>query len=291
MKLLSPDMLRRLEQLQVISRRMATGRMRGERRSKKRGLSTDFADYRNYVAGDDTRYLDWNIYARLEKLFLKLFLEEEDLQVSILIDTSVSMDYGDPNKLWYAKQVTAALSYTCLCKMDSVSVHCFGDGIEASWGPKRGKQNALRLFDFLEQAGPHPKTDFTKAMRFFSQSTKNRGIVILISDFYDFQGYEEGMRMLFGRNFEVFALHLLSPTELEPDLTGDVKLVDSEYGFATDVSLGKNLLDSYKQTLNAFSGGLRNYIQSRGGYYMLSSTELPFDRLVLDVMCRKGLLQ
>lgn len=291
MKLLTPEMLRRLEQLQVVSRRMATGRMRGERRSKKRGYSTDFADYRNYVVGDDTRYLDWKIYARLEKLFLKLFLEEEDLQVFILLDGSMSMDYGDPNKLWYAKQVTAALAYTCLCKMDSVTVHCFGDGLESSWGPKRGKQNAMHLFDFLENAGPFETTDFTEAMRVFSQSTKTRGIVILISDFYDFNGYEEGLRMLFGRNFETFALHLMAPSELEPDLTGDVKLVDSEFGFTTDVSLGKHLLESYKQTLNTFSSGIRSYIQSRGGYYMLSSTALPFDRLVLDVMCRRGLLQ
>jgi uncharacterized protein (DUF58 family) len=291
MALLTSDMLRRLEQMQIVSRRMATGRMRGERRSKQRGYSTDFADYRNYVVGDDTRYLDWKIYARLEKLYLKLFLEEEDLRIFILIDCSKSMDFGDPNKLLYAKRVAAALSYTSLCKMDSVTIHAFGNGIESTWGPKRGKANAMNAFDFLETAGPFETTDFTEAARVFAQSTRQKGIAILISDFYDFNGYEHGLRTLFGHNFELFAIQLLSPDEIKPDLTGDVRLVDSEFDTTTDVSLGRSLLAAYEKTLNAFSHGLRNYVLARGGYYMLCSTELPFDRLVLDVLCRKGLVQ
>ncbi len=290
-RLLDPEMMSRLEQLQIVSRKMATGRMRGERRSKQRGYSTDFADYRNYVVGDDTRYLDWKIFARLEKLYIKLFHEEEDLQVFILLDISSSMDFGEPDKLFYGKQVAAAIAYLCLCKMDSVTVHCFGDGLEQKWGPKRGKPMAMQLFSFLENVTPSDRTDFSAAMRKFAQTTRQKGIVILISDFYDFGGYEEGLRMLFGENFEVFALQVLSPEELKPSLQGDVKLVDKEFDFVTDVSLGKSLLTMYDRTLKTFCNGLRSYVLARNGYYLLASTELGYDRLVLDVLCRKGLLQ
>lgn len=289
--LLSSEMMRRLEQLQLVSRRMATGRMRGERRSKQRGYSTDFADYRNYVVGDDIRYLDWKIYARLEKLYLKLFLEEEDLQVFVLLDASGSMDYGEPNKFFYGKQVAAALSYLCLAKMDSVTVHAFGDGLLQKWGPKRGKQMSRELFSFLEGLQPGETTAFTDAMRTFAQTTRGRGVVIVISDFYDFDGYEEGLRQLLGRNLELFCLQVLSPQELNPDLKGDLKLVDKEFGYSTDVSLGRSLLKMYDETLNAFCNGLRSYTVNRGGYYLLASTELSCERLVLDVLCRKGLLQ
>lgn len=281
----------RLEQLQVMARKMATGRMRGERRSRRRGYSTDFADYRNYVVGDDTRYLDWKIYARLERLYLKLFLEEEDLQVFLLIDTSPSMDFGTPNKLHYAKQVAAALGYIALCRMDSLTCQCFGETVLDKWGPKRGKPNAGAYLDFLEGIEPASQTSLQQSLKVFSQQNRGKGVVLLISDFYDFDGYEEGLRFLFGRNFEVFAIHLLSPEELNPDLKGDVRLVDKEFDYSTDISVGKSLMKLYDQTLNTFCSGLKSFIMNRGGYYILCSTELGFDRLVLDVLCRKGLLR
>ena len=291
MDLLNSDTLKRLERMQIVTRRMNAGRMHGDRRSKRRGLGNDFVDYRNYVFGDDTRCLDWKIYARLDKLYLKLFQEEEDLSVYILIDCSESMNFGTPNKLSYAKQVAAAIGYVCLCNMDNVAIHAFGDGIEASWGPKRGKVNAVRSFEFLERVGPFAATDFVKSARTFAQSTKKKGIVILLSDFYDANGCEEGLRTLFGHNFEVYLIHLLSQNELEPDLTGDVCLVDCELGATTDVTLGRSLLTSYKRTLNAFTNGLHRYVSARGGCYLLCSTELSFDRLVLDILCKKGLIQ
>ncbi len=289
--LLSSELMTRLEQLQVISRRMATGRMRGERRSRRRGHSTDFADYRNYVAGDDIRHLDWKIYARLERLYLKLFLEEEDLQVFIMIDTSPSMDFGEPNKLHYAKQVAAALGYISLCKMDSVTVQCFSEGLLEKWGPKRGKATGGAYFDFLQNVKIGTQTSLFESMRLFSQTGRGKGIVVVLSDFYDFSGYEDGLRFLFGRDFEVFAIHLLSPEEMKPDLKGDIRLVDMEFEYTTDISVGKQLLKLYDKTLNTFCNGLKSFIMNRGGFYMLTSTELPFDRLVLDVLCRRGLLR
>lgn len=289
--LLTPEVTRRLEQLSIVSRKMSTGRLKGERRSRRRGTSNDFADYRNYVAGDDLRYLDWKIYGRLERLFLKLFLEEEDLKVSILLDTSESMAFGNPEKLLYAKRVAAAIGYICLCKMDSLTVHTFNAQLDAPFGPKRGKVNAARYFQYLESAAAASETRLTDVLKRFAQAHRGRGIVIVISDFLDFEGFQSGLSHLFARNFEVLGVHVLSPEELKPDLKGDVRLVDAELGVSTDVSMGPRIEDVYDRTLKTFCNELKSYIVNRGGYYVLSSTETPFDRLVLDVLRRRGVLQ
>src|ERR1700736_5946228 len=125
--LLDPQFLARLEQLELVSRKIFLGRLKGERRSKRKGQSVEFADYRNYVVGDDLRFLDWNLYGRLDKLFIRLFMEEEDLHFYILIDNSMSMNYGNPTKLYYAKQVAAALGFVGLVNMDRVIVEAFND--------------------------------------------------------------------------------------------------------------------------------------------------------------------
>ncbi|MFT5472033.1 MAG: hypothetical protein ACI856_000348 [Kiritimatiellia bacterium] len=283
--------MRRLEQLAITSRKLSTGRLRGERRSRRRGTSNEFSDYRNYVHGDDLRYLDWKVYARLEKLFLKLFLEEEDLRVNILLDTSASMTFGEPEKHLYAKRVAAAIGYICLCKMDSLTAHTFDAELSEPFGPKRGKVNAARYFDFLDKAQATRETRLGDSMKRFSQSQRGRGIAVVISDFMDTDGYEEGLRHLFARNYEVLAVHVLSPEELKPTIRGDVRLVDAELEVSTDVSMGRRLEDVYDRTLKTFCNGLKSYVVNHGGYYVLSSTEMPFDRLVLDVLRRRGVVQ
>ena len=289
--LLNPDVMRQLEQLSIVSRKMSTGRQQGERRSRRRGMSTEFADHRNYVAGDDLRYLDWKIYGRLEKLFLKLFLEEEDLKVNILLDTSASMTFGDPQKLLYAKRVAAAISYICLSKMDSLTLYPFDSQLGRPFGPKRGKANAGALFEFLESLESQDETHLEDALKRFAQSQRTRGVAIVISDFLDAQGFEAGLRQLFARNFEFLVIHVLSPEELKPTLKGDIRLVDAELGISTDVSMGRRIEDVYDRTLKSFCNGLKAYTVNRGGYYVLSSTEMPFDRLVLDVLRRRGVVQ
>src|ERR1700751_4543329 len=147
--LLDPEFLTRLEQLELVSRKIFLGRMKGERRSKKKGQSVEFADYRNYVVGDDLRHLDWNLYARLDKLFIRLFLEEEDLHFYVLIDNSLSMDFGNPTKLQYAKQVAAALGFIGLVNMDRVVIEAFNNRLTQSLPAIRGKRSLWRLLDFL----------------------------------------------------------------------------------------------------------------------------------------------
>lgn len=289
--LLEPDMLRRLEQLTLVSRKMSTARLKGERRGRRRGSSTDFADYRNYVHGDDLRFLDWKIYARLQRLFIKLFLEEENLHVHILLDTSASMDFGEPGKLLFAKRVAAALGYICLARMDTLTIRTFGESLQESYGPKRGKVHAPGYFQFLNDVEPGERTALEPALRSFAYGTRGKGLVVILSDFYDYQGYEDALRLLFGRDFEVYVIQVLSPEELRPDLQGDLRLVDCEFGETTDVSMGKSIQDLYQRSLNAFCNGLKDFVVSRGGYHVMSSSDFAFEKLVLDVLCRRGLVQ
>src|SRR5580693_9525475 len=152
--LLDPQFLARLEQLELVSRKIFHGRMKGERRSKKKGQSVEFADYRNYVIGDDLRFLDWNLFARLEKLFIRLFMEEEDLHFYVLLDNSLSMDFGNPTKLLYAKQLAAALAFIGLVNMDRVVIEAFNNRLTQSLPAVRGKKSLWRLLDFLQKLAP-----------------------------------------------------------------------------------------------------------------------------------------
>src|SRR5437870_11323938 len=181
--LLEPHFLARLEQLELVSRKIFLGRMKGERRSKRKGQSVEFADYRNYVVGDDLRHLDWNLYARLDKLFIRLFMEEEDLHVYILVDNSLSMDFGTPSKLHYARQVAAALAFIGLVNMDRVVVEVFNDRLTQSLPPARGRRSLWRVFDFLQQIEPAGPSDLRAALRTFSLKSSGKGIVVLLSDF------------------------------------------------------------------------------------------------------------
>src|SRR5436190_4263097 len=188
--LLEPDFLARLEQLELVSRKIFLGRMKGERRSKRKGQSVEFADYRNYVVGDDLRFLDWNLYARLDKLFLRLFMEEEDLHFYLLIDNSLSMGFGSPTKLHYAKQVAAALGFIGLVNLDRVLVEAFNDRLVQSLPALRGRRNFMRLAAFLERLEPAGPSDLTRALRTFSLKSSGKGIVVVLSDFMDKGGYE-----------------------------------------------------------------------------------------------------
>src|SRR5881628_487104 len=183
--LLDPDFLARLEQLELVSRKIFLGRMKGERRSKKKGQSVEFADYRNYVKGDDLRFLDWNLYARLDRLFLRLFMEEEDLHFYVLIDNSLSMDFGNPSKLHYAKQVAAALAFIGLVNMDRVVIEAFNDRLTQSLPPARGRRSLWRVLDFLQNIEPAGSSDLRRALRSFTLKCSGKGVVVLLGDLLD----------------------------------------------------------------------------------------------------------
>src|SRR5688572_6381994 len=198
-----------------MSRKIISGAMKGDRLSRRRGHSNEFADHRPYVAGDDLRFLDWNVYARLDRLFLKLFLEEEDLRLRILLDTSPSMDYGTPSKLDYARQIAAALSYVGLINHDRVQVFGFSERLQPLFGPARGRRHISRMLSVLEgvEAADESGTQLSRACRDFSVTGVGSGIVLIISDFLDRDGFEGGLRYLLRglRSSDVYVFHILAP--------------------------------------------------------------------------------
>src|SRR3954454_13103557 len=175
--LLDPAFMARLDQLDLISRKLLAGKMKGERRSKRRGQSVEFADYRNYVIGDDLRFIDWNIYARLDRLFLKLFLEEEDLSLYILMDVSKSCDYGNPNKAHYIKQVAAALGYIGLVNYNRVTLCAFNNGIVSETGAMRGRQRVNQMMGFVQKLEPSGPSHLAEACRRFALSHRQKGVL------------------------------------------------------------------------------------------------------------------
>ena len=219
--LLTPELLARLERLELVSRKIFRGRMKGERRSKRKGQSVEFADFRNYVPGDDLRFIDWNLYARLDKLFLKLYLEEEDLHFYALIDTSTSMDFGDPTKLQYAKQLAAALGFIGLCRADRVKIEALGASRENPAPALRGRASLWRMLDYLNSIQPGNNIPLAQGVKDFCLRNSGQGILVLITDLMDKSGYEQALRYLMAQDFDIYLIHLLSVEEFEPEVQGD----------------------------------------------------------------------
>ncbi|QVL30603.1 DUF58 domain-containing protein [Telmatocola sphagniphila] len=289
--LLDGAFLSRLEQLEIVSKKILQGRTKGDRLSKRKGQSVEFADFRNYVVGDDLRYLDWNLYARLDKLFLRLFHEEEDLHFHILIDNSKSMDYGSPTKMHYARQVAAALGFIGLVNHDRVMVESFNDHITQSSAPIRGRRNMMQLVNFLNKMEPSGPSDLTKSLKAFSMKTTSKGVVVILSDFLDKGGFQEGLRYLLARQFDIYVIQILSQEEIEPPMTGDLKLIDIEDGDRAEVTMSAPLLKRYQDTLNAFRGALGEFCVRRGISYLFTSNQVPFEKLVLGYLRKRGLVR
>ena len=289
--LLDPHFLARLEQLELVSRKIFLGRMKGERRSPRKGQSVEFADYRNYTVGDDLRFLDWNLYARLDRLFLRLFLEEEDLHFYLLLDNSLSMDFGTPTKLHYARQVAAALGFIGLVNQDRVVIEVFNDRLTQSLPPLRGRRSLGRLLDFLQQVEPAGPSNLTQALRTFSLKCSGRGVVVLLGDLMDKGGYEDALRFLVARRMDVYVVQILSQEEIEPAISGDVKMVDAEDADEAEISVSPVLLRRYKENLTAYRAHLQDFCNRRGIAYLFTSNQVPFDRLVLTCFRQRGLLR
>ena len=288
--LLDPAFMARLDQLDVMSRKLLAGKMKGERRSKRRGQSVEFADYRNYVVGDDLRFIDWNIYARLDRLFLKLFLEEEDLALYVLVDVSKSVDYGNPNKALYLKQVAAALGYIGLVNYNRVSIVAMADGVVAETGAMRGRRRVAQMIDFVQKLEPTGASHFTDSCRRFALQHRQKGVCVVLSDFFIKEGFEAGLRYVAGGKYDLFCVQTLSPQEIEPDLQGDLKLRDIEDDDMAEVSVTQPLVKQYKANLNAYCLALKDFITRRGGTYLFTSTAVPFDTLILNYLRERGLL-
>lgn len=289
--LLTPDFLAKLKRLEMVSRRVFAGKMKGERRTRQRGTSVEFADYRNYVFGDEPRFVDWNTYGRLEKLFLKLFIEEEDLFLYLLVDTSKSMGFGNPEKLLQAKRIAAALAYISLLGMDRVSIATIASGLGRSLPPKRGRSQAREVFDFLGSLDADGTTSLAEATRRFSLQVRRSGIVIVLSDFLDKQGYETALKQLLHKRCEVYAIQVLDEDELNPRIAGDLRLVDMEDGSVAEVTVTERLLRNYRNVVTAYCEELQTFCIRRGIGYVLANTSTSFEDLVLRYLKTAGLLR
>ncbi len=289
--LLSPEFLAQLERLELVSRKIFRGRMKGERRSKRKGQSVEFADFRNYVHGDDLRFIDWNTYARLDKLFLKMFFEEEDLHFYALIDASTSMDYGDPTKLMYAKQLAAALGFIGLVRADRVKIETLGQSIRKPGPVLRGRGSLWRMMNYLEGIEPGETTSLTQGVKNFCLRNSGKGIVVLISDLMDKSGYEDALRYLMAQQMDAYIIQVLSAEEIDPDVKGDLKLIDCEDSDIAEITVSAPLLRRYKQTLNAFVEGAREFCSRRGMSYLLANNRTPVEQLVTSYLRKRGLVR
>ena len=286
MSLLSADLLRRLEQFQLLAQRRAKSAAKGERRSRARGQSVEFADHRNYVPGDDFRYIDWNLYGRLDRLFLKLYEEERELPVRVFLDASESMNFGTPRKIDFAKQIAAAIGYVALCGFDRVSMTIFPDAPEqavfrGALRAVRGRKSSLTFFQNLNQVQPKGTADFNQALRRGALEARQAGVAIVLSDFLDPAGYEPGLTALVGRGFSVNAVQILAPEEMNPDTYGDLKLIDSETGIMQEVTFGKYRLAAYQQTVRNYCQRLKEYCQARGISFFTTTSDTSLEKLLL----------
>lgn len=289
--------LRKLERLSVMSRRAMSGQLQGERRSPKRGQSVEFADFRPYTPGDDFRRIDWNAYARLERFFLKLFVEEEDLTVHILVDVSRSMDWGQPSKLEYALRAAGALGYIALAGLDRVTVTACGNDKPGYFSPHRGKQSANALFSFLEAFLPSTPGSTTSSnsrplapeIQSYANRIHTPGPVIIISDF--FEPIYPSLNSLAAKGFEVTLLHLLSPDEVNPDLTGDLKLLDVESHSEVEITADFDLLQRYRSGLANWQTEIRGFCNARGMHYVPVKTPVPLEELLFAWMRQYSVLK
>lgn len=290
---LSPAFLHQLEQRSFVTRRRRRGSAPGERRSVRRGAGTEFADYRDYTQGDDLRRIDWNLYARLERPFVKLFEEEEDLTVHILIDASRSMDWGaaEAHKWNYARRLAAALGYIALTSGDRLVVYTFDAESGKHWGPHRGRAYAHRLFSWLDRLEANGPTALSLPLRHYAFSVKHPGLLLLLSDLFAPEGVEEGLSTLLASGYEVILLHLLSPDELDPPLGGDLRLIDIETGHAQDVTVDGSMRNLYRQRIRSWQRAIEGWCASRQIAYLSVSTALPIEQLILRLMRKRGLIR
>lgn len=305
MALFDEKTLRKLDRLALVAAQVRAGQIKGERRSTKRGTSIEFADYRDYTRGDDLRRVDWNVYARLERPYIKLLEEEEDLAVHLLVDTSRSMDYGsamgaesaegsaaDLNKFGYARRLTAALGYIALAVGDRLTVTALRDSAPvAQFGPARSRAHTLRLLQFLEGLASGGFTNLDAALRTYALGSHRAGLLFLISDLFSPAGYRTGLGQLQGRGYEVAVMHLLAPDELDPPLAGDLRLIDAETGTPQDVTLDGSLRALYRRRVTAWRDEIEGYCLKRRIHFVPVTTSLPWDELVLFHLRQRGLVK
>ena len=286
MSLLEPELLRRLARLRLTVRRRFAGATSGARRSRSRGTSAEFAEHRPYFPGDDVRRIDWNAYARLEELELRLFVAEDDLSLYLLVDTSASMGLGAPPKLEVAKRLAAGLAYVGLSGSERVAVLPFASGASRPLAPSRGRKRVGPLLRYLDELAPSGTTDLARAVEQFLARAPRPGLVVVLSDFLDPAGFSRPLDRLLASKHEPALFQVLDREELDPTPGGDLELTDAETGRKVEVSLDPRALRAYRARLAAFLGELERYAKKRGLFYGRSTGERAFEDVLLEFLAR-----
>lgn len=290
---------RKLEQLMLAASKVRAGAIKGERRSTKRGTSIEFADYRDYIPGDDLRRVDWNVYARLDRPLTKLFEDEEDLAVHLILDASASMDYparegegGDPatHKFDYARRLIAGLGTISLTTNDRLAITALG-GDAARFGPVRGRAYGGRLLQFMSSIRAGGLVDLNAALKDYALTALRPGLCLIVSDLFAPSGILDGLNALVGKGFEVAVLHVLSPEEVEPPLTGDLRLVDSETGAFQEVTIDASMRELYMRRLDAWREELGAVCRKRGAHFVPVVTNYAWEKVILYDLRRLGLVK
>lgn len=293
---MNPDDMIRMDRMSLAAKTRIRGTIQGKRQTRQLGSSLDFADYRLYAPGDDIRQLDWNAYGRTGKPFIKLFLDEQELQVNMFVDVSRSMDFGsensavDTNKFLYARRLAASIGYIALSGYDRVGVHLFADHIHERLPMLRGKGSVHRLLHFLANAQPQMSGEIASAFMRPAVLPKQPGMSWVFSDFLYESGVEEALNALIAARQEVAVVQILSPEEVRPTLTGDLRLVDSELGGGKEVAISGKILKAYQSAVFQYTELLRKFCYERGITYMLAVTDVPFSDFVAKQLRQNGLL-
>ena len=293
--LIGNELMARIGQLDLVSRKIFSGKIQGERRSKRRGQSVEFADFRQYVHGDDLRFIDWNIFGRLDRLFLKIFLEEEDLSLVVAVDASASMDWGDPSKFVFAQRLAMALGYIGLVNHNRVTLAAFGgEGGLQVLKNLRGRRKTAEMGRWLLDLKPGGADTFEESMKALALGRQGRGVMVVLSDFLLKGGYEKGLRYVAGRGFDLWCMQTLAPQEIDPaahGLAGDWRLTDLEDRDETEVTASPGLIEQYRANLGAWCANLRDFAVRRSIMHMVVDTSTEVDELLLEYMRRRGLLR
>lgn len=283
--------LKKIELLHLIAKKVFAGNAQAMRRSRKLGAGIEVADFRAYAAGDDLRHIDWNYYASTRELLVRLFEEEEDLYIWFLLDASSSMRVGTGARWDYARRLVGALSYIGLANLDRVAVVPFGEDVKGTLPPSRGRSQIWKVFRYLEQAEPGGATDLATACRTFVNQTRRRGLAVLVSDFYDPQGFEEAVDLLRYRRFEPLIIQLYDEDDLQPDLRGDIEVTDCETGERVRVTVTPDLLARYREAQEALLERVESTAKAKNLLYFRAPVQVPFDDLVLHVFRAGGFLR
>ncbi len=289
--LFDDEFQRKLEMLAIVSRRVFAGRMRAERRSKKKGSGVEFADHRDYVPGDDFRYVDWSVYQRFGRLLVRLYEEEEDLGIYFLIDCSSSMSFGGMKKFDHARKLCAALAYVGLANLDRVTIVALSDKLVSRMPATRGKGRIFKVFEFLQSLEPSGLTDLGDALGTFVAQHKRRGLAVLISDLYDPKGFEAGINVLRFNKFEPYVLNVFDREDGRPELKGDLRIYDCETGEEREVTVTPNVLKRMERALDEYRASIERFCTSRQVPYFGADVAKPFEEEVLDLFRRGGFLR